>query len=447
MFTSLNQLTVYRYVFLLEFIVAEILFFRNLKRRRRFALRLALALLIDCILIWFFPILKFEPLNISLLFVFIFAINVVSNKFLFDEKWQTILFCAIASYTVQHISYQIYNLIVDNLYLGKIMDYFVETNPYFANNQTTGVGYSLITGIAYAWVYFSVYWISARTFASKIKKGSVIAINHFFLVIISLVIIVVDIYLNMLTVFYNSDRTFALVECVYNVLSCLLALFLQFSQLTVTEVTSELDSIKRLWAERNKQYELAKQNIEIINIKCHDLKHQIHRLGKNEHIDKEEVSQIEKAVQFYDSNTKTGNEALDTILTEKALLCEKNQIELTMMVDGASLSFLSPRDIYSLFGNALDNAIEALGEVEESKRNITLRVARKLNYVSIHVENYFQKEIVRENNRPKTSKKDSALHGYGFLSMQEIVERYHGTITYETKDNIFQLNILFPRNT
>lgn len=444
MFNSINQLSFYRYVFLIEFIVAEILFFRNLKRRSKFPLRLIIALLINVVLIWFFPIIQFEPFNISLLFIFIFVINVISCKFLFKETWQTILFCAIASYTIQHISYQIYNLIVDNLYLGKIMDYFIETDPYFANNQPDGVGYSLVTAIAYAWVYFSVYWISARTFASKLKKGSNISINHFFLVVISLVILVVDIYLNMYTVFYNKDTTFSLIECIYNILSCLLALFLQFSQLTVTEVTSELDSIKRLWAERDKQYELSKQNIEIINIKCHDLKHQIHRIGKSERIDSEELSQIEKALQIYDSNTKTGNEALDTILTEKALLCEKNNIELTMMVDGSSLSFLSPRDIYSLFGNALDNAIEALNEVEQNKRNITLYVKKKLNYVSIHIENYFMKKFDTKGNRPKTSKSDENLHGFGFLSMQEIVERYHGTLTYETKDNVFHLNILLP---
>ncbi len=447
MFYSFNQLTVYRYVFLLEFLVAEILFFRNLKRRKNFILRLVICLLVSSTLIWFFPIFKYEPFNISLLFIFIFVINVLSCKILFDEKWQTILFCAIASYTIQHISYQIYNFIVDNLYLGKVMDYLIETNPYYANNQKEGVGYSIVTLIVYLWSYFTVYWISGRTFASKIKKGTNITINHYSLILISMVIIFVDIYFNMLTVFYNTSSLFALLENIYNILSCLLALFLQFSQLTVTEVKGELDTIKSLWAERNKQYEMAKKNIEIINIKCHDLKHQIHRIRKNEHIDGQELKEIEKSLKIYDSNVKTGNEALDIILTEKALLCERNNIELTMIIDGKLLNFLSPRDIYSLFGNALDNAIEALEDIPENNRSISIIVKKKLNFISIHIENFLEKEIIIEDDRPKTSKEDASLHGFGFISMKEIVERYKGTITYETKNNTFSLNVILPSNS
>ncbi len=326
------------------------------------------------------------------------------------------------------------------------MDYLIETNPYYANNKKEGVGYSIVTLIVYAWVYFTVYWISGRTFASKIKKGANITISHYSLVLISMVIIFIDIYFNMLTVFYNTNSLFSLLENIYNIFSCLLALFLQFSQLTVTEVKGELDSIKSLWAERNKQYEMAKKNIEIINIKCHDLKHQIHRIRKNEHIDGQELKEIEKSLKIYDSNVKTGNEALDIILTEKALLCERNHIELTMITDGKLLNFLSPRDIYSLFGNALDNAIEALEKVPENHRSISIMIKKKLNFVSIHIENFTEKEIIIEDGRPKTSKEDKSLHGFGFVSMKEIVERYKGTLTYETKNNSFSLNILLPNN-
>lgn len=324
------------------------------------------------------------------------------------------------------------------------MDYLIETNPYYANNQKEGVGYSVVTLIVYLWSYFTVYWIAGRTFASKIKKGADIRINHNSLVLISMVIIFVDIYFNMLTVFYNTNTLFALLEGIYNILSCLLALFLQFSQLQVTEVKEELDSIKSLWAERNKQYEMSKKNIEIINIKCHDLKHQIHRIRKNEHIDGQELKEIEKSLKIYDLNVKTGNEALDTILTEKALLCERNNIELTMIIDGKSLEFLSPRDIYSFFGNALDNAIEALENVPENKRSISISVKKKLNFIVIHIENFLEKEIVIDGDRPKTSKEDMNLHGFGFLSMREIVERYKGTLTYETNNNTFSLNVMLP---
>lgn len=444
MFYTFNQLSVYRFVFLLELILAEFFFCHNLKRNNYFWLRFAICFSISCLLIFFFPIINYEPFNISLLFIFIYLCNVISCKVMFKEKWQTVLFCTLASYTVQHIAYAVYNLLVDNLYLGKIMDYFIETNPYFANNQKEGVGYSFITFIVYAWVYFSVYWVSARMLASKIKKDSNVQINHNSLIFLSMILLFVDIYFNLLTVFYNTDSLFSLVEGILNIFVCLLALLLQFTQLRVTEMTDELNSIKSIWAERNKQYEMSKKNIEIINIKCHDLKHQIHKIGKKESIDQNEMKQIEEAVSFYDMNAKTGNEALDVILTEKALLCEKNHIELTMIVDGESISFISPRDIYSLFGNALDNAIEALEHVEEGKRNISLYVKKKMNFISIHIENYFVKDVQIKNNTLITSKEDSSLHGFGFLSMQEITNRYNGTMTYKADNHLFSLDFLFP---
>lgn len=307
MFYSFNQLSVYRYVFLLEFIVAEFLFFHNLKRTKHFWIKLPICLAISCVLIWFFPIINYEPFNISLLFIFIFLIDIICCKILFNEKLEAVLFCSIAAYTIQHISYSVYNLLIDNLYLGKLMDYLIETNPYFSNNQKEGNGYSIITLIVYLWVYFTIYWVSTRCLASKIKKNANLKINHNSMVIISVSLVFVGIYFNLMTVFYNDNSTFSLIEGILNIFVCFLALLLQFSQLQVNEVTDELNSFKSLWAERNKQYEMAKKNIEIINIKCHDLKHQIHQIDNAKAINKEELKEIEKAIQIYDLQAKTGN--------------------------------------------------------------------------------------------------------------------------------------------
>ena len=65
-------------------------------------------------------------------------------------------------------------------------------------------------------------------------------------------------------------------------------------------------------------------------------------------------------------------------------------------------------------------------------------------FISIHVENPYQKDVVTENDILKTSKEDDSLHGFGFLSMKEIVERYRGNINYQAKDHRFSLDVLFP---
>ena len=55
----------------------------------------------------------------------------------------------------------------------------------------------------------------------------------------------------------------------------------------------------------------------------------------------------------------TGNHALDVILTEKSLICKQKEIKLTCMADGKQLAFMQTTDLYSIFGNLLNNSIEA----------------------------------------------------------------------------------------
>lgn len=86
------------------------------------------------------------------------------------------------------------------------------------------------------------------------------------------------------------------------------------------------------------QYELTRENIALINQKCHDLKHQIRALRN---ATKEELEhyleEIEGQVQIYDAIVKTGNEVLDTILTEKSLYCKERGISVFCVADGSQM--------------------------------------------------------------------------------------------------------------
>ena len=85
---------------------------------------------------------------------------------------------------------------------------------------------------------------------------------------------------------------------------------------------------------------------------------------RGKHISKK----IEKSVQIYSAIVRTGNEILDTILTEKSLICENSGIHINCVADGSLLAFMNPVDLYTLFGNALDNAIEAVRKLESKEK-------------------------------------------------------------------------------
>lgn len=70
------------------------------------------------------------------------------------------------------------------------------------------------------------------------------------------------------------------------------------------------------------KYQREKAVAEIINIKCHDLKHRISNLESR--IDSEELQEINRVVDEYEGNLHTGNATLDVVLRNKNLLCQQD---------------------------------------------------------------------------------------------------------------------------
>ncbi len=233
----------------------------------------------------------------------------------------------------------------------------------------------------------------------------------------------------------------------YDLFNCLFLLWLQTEQRRELTLATTLENERHLRRQMEEQYELSRENISIINQKCHDLKHQVSALRLIRNPDEREagLQELERAVLIYDSVVKTGNEVLDTVLTEKSLLCEKEGISWTCMADGRLLGFMQPVDLYTLFGNALDNAIESSQAVSNlEQRTVVVAVRNQHGTAFIQVENYYTQPIRLQDGTPVTTKKDAENHGYGLKSIRSITARYGGVMDISAEDNIFRLNILIP---
>ncbi len=238
---------------------------------------------------------------------------------------------------------------------------------------------------------------------------------------------------------------FLIVLKVTHLATCLLVLFMQHEMLYSKRLQLDRVAIERMAQDQRHQYETSRMSIEAINMRCHDIRHQIQSLGAAWQISQETLEELAREVDVYDSAVKTGNDALDVILTEKHLICQRERITLSCIADGKSIQFIKPADLYALFGNALDNAIEAVRAVpRQDKWSISLMVRRSGDMASIHVENYFAGSIGFKDGMPLTTKEDGRPHGYGMKSMRMMAERYGGTLTCRTQDDIFHLNILIP---
>lgn len=202
----------------------------------------------------------------------------------------------------------------------------------------------------------------------------------------------------------------------------------------------EIAMLDKLLSEERKQYDAVKENIDIVNMRCHDLKHQLEDLSYK--LTEGEIVRLKEAIKIYDNNIKTGNEALDVVIYEKQLVFQKEGIRFTCIADGSSLKFMRTTHIYALFNNALGNALEALRKLSDpEKKIIDLCVKKSGGIVEITVTNYFNGEI-NENNA--TTKDNKSRHGFGIKSMKYIAEQYGGTLSASAEGEVFELTCWIP---
>lgn len=228
---------------------------------------------------------------------------------------------------------------------------------------------------------------------------------------------------------------------------CITLLYLQSALFKKSSMRKELETIQLLWHQQKGQYQLSKETIELINHKCHDLKHQVQaiRAVKDEKERETYLEKIEKSVQIYSAIVRTGNEILDTILTEKSLICENSGIHINCVADGSLLAFMNPVDLYTLFGNALDNAIEAVRKLEsKEKRVIDIMLYERQSVLMLQIVNPMCGEVKFEDGLPLTTKAKNGYHGYGMKSMLHTIQKYEGHLTTEVKNGCFYFNVMLP---
>ncbi|WP_435412066.1 ATP-binding protein [Pseudoflavonifractor intestinihominis] len=106
---------------------------------------------------------------------------------------------------------------------------------------------------------------------------------------------------------------------------------------------------------------------------------------------------------------------------------------------------MSESDIFTLFGNILDNAIEGVERLDDpDDRIIQLNVVGRNSFVQIREENYFRDGLLLSGQTLMTTKEDKEHHGYGMKSIALLVEKYGGHHKIETQENLFALDILLP---
>lgn len=412
-------------LFIVTLAIAEIIVCSRFKKRKFFVLRFISGLIPSVVVNHFwFDVIKGNDLAFWVasrsLMVFMFSYISIVNSY--KGKFWAYLFAGIMAYCMQHISYQTHSMFC----------------MLFSLSRTSWQGALILVLNCLLW-YGGVYFVFIR----KIKKDEILNIQNKIQILISGAVLIIATYLCMygVTSIPQKNKTAMVVFFLFSDFSCLFAISLQVSVLKLKETEVELAVLKHMVHEAKYQFLNSKESIEVINIKCHDLRHQLAAL-KNK-VDEEELNKIAAAVDIYDNDFKTGNDALDVVLTEKGLICKEKNVRLTCMINGKNLENMKSSDIYALFGNAIENALESVEKLEEDRRVISLIESDKDSYFAIRIENYCDGQVDFEDGLPLT-KKNKNYHGFGVKSMRLIAEKYGGKMYASLKDDIFRVDIVWP---
>ncbi|MDD6160100.1 MAG: GHKL domain-containing protein [Oscillospiraceae bacterium] len=232
-----------------------------------------------------------------------------------------------------------------------------------------------------------------------------------------------------------------------NLAGNVLILFALRNMLRFSETELEREMLAQIREQDRKQYAHFRDNVDYINTKSHDLRHYFDLLQQNRTIAREELERVSESLQQLDSETDSGNETLDLILTDRRLACNARGIELIFQTDGTRLEQLDVIDTYAVFCNILDNAIGYVKDLPPQERCIRLGIRTFHSMVFIHQENPLVGELKMKDGLPTTTQNDETIHGFGLKSVQNTVKKRGGELMIRAENNRFELDICFPQGS
>ncbi len=434
LFIIVNEL---RHIFAV--LIAEfLLVLPAMEKRDRFALRISLCAVFCCIISpvygIFYVYMHGHMIAISIIWYTLIVICTGAVLAVcFKIKFTSLLWVMIAAYAVEHFVYVLVNEIVFTGLVGYNMFDWPET------------AYFWIMLLSNAVVSAGVYYAFYKIFRNNIKYlGSYFLSDTwrnrvFFCVFFA--VFFASTLLNQQNA-QGAETGINYLGAISDLINCLFVIIVQFIGLTTARINFEKQMSDKLFEDEKRQYETFKNSVDYVNIKYHDLKHELPRIQGGGKMSTERLEEIVEGVAIYEAFAKTGNETLDILFTDKTLTCISKGISFSYMADAAELGIMDASDVYSMFGNLLDNAIEYVQNIEDrEKRFIRLFIKPQGAMLLIHEENYLESEVKLVDGVPQTSKDDKLYHGFGIKSMQRTARKYGGDLKINSEGNLFKIDL------
>ena len=189
--------------------------------------------------------------------------------------------------------------------------------------------------------------------------------------------------------------------------------------------------------------EAEKQNKEVQKLK-HDMKHKLHELyylveNSDGHELSEKIGAMCKEFEQIDEKQYSDNPIVDSVLRIKFGRAKVRGIKVETSIRIPKQMQLDHGDIGVLYGNLVDNAVEACSKVPEGQRFVKIENKYQSGILLLVITN---SKTGKKNKSLKTTKKDNIRHGHGVQSVRKVVEKYNGTVSFTDKGDIFEVSAM-----
>ncbi len=411
--------------FVFEIVAAEMIFLYGYPRRSKFVLRCILTAVAMFTIAYFLPLPNVTDLFFLVMlmrYLVLWGLTLGGMCVCFSASFSAILSACSAGYALQHFSYKLTVL----LGLTGMFDFI---HPKILTQNF--VSELMIFPFTYVAAFFTFGRLAAR---NKYYKNTDIRF-----VALSVSTVVICMVINRFA--SRADVVSIIGSSLYAMTCMMFALIVQYVLYRSVAQKEESVVLQRVLKEKEKQYEASMINAELLNIKYHDLKYTISRLS--DRLDKSEMESMNSLIESYEGEIKTGVSVLDILLGEINAKCRAHDIKFTFMGDASKLANMASTDLYSLFGNAADNAIEAVSKLSVPEmRQIGMTVETRGDCVFVSAFNYYEGDLNMSDDLPVSTKvSEKGYHGYGLKSIRLIAEKYGGDISVSASDGIFNLGI------
>lgn len=139
---------------------------------------------------------------------------------------------------------------------------------------------------------------------------------------------------------------------------------------------------------------------------------------------------------------QTGNSYVDSMINTKITLARSEKVDVKCTIL-SKMEGIDDLEFCTVFGNLMDNAIEAERKVTE-KKEIIIFVEKKMGYLRLEIQNKIEKSVLNENSSLNTTKKDTSSHGIGHKSVKRTMQKVGGALKYYETGDLFCAEAVFP---